>query len=163
MLLDLIYLRVVWQLCTITQEGIPNRLHATHVAPDLNRVLVDQSIYLEDMTPVRQPDEAIIKARYFDQLGIFPALFRESGRRQVGQIREGGKLDGVLVDLPGATRYSGYSGLRRFVYGQFSHGCPILVLEGVPEGPPCVHIPRPHKDGRKMPSAFDLDGCRLRR
>ena len=75
MLLDLVYLRVVWQLRVTVQEGIQNDPCTTHVTPDLNGVLVSQPVYLEDVTFVRQPDETIIKGCYLDQLGLFPALF----------------------------------------------------------------------------------------
>ena len=113
--------------------------------PSNNCILVSQSSYLKDMTFVRQPDEAIVKACYLDQLGLLPALFlRKSGRRQVRQIGESRKLDRVHVDLPCVTRYNrpgvGDNDPRGVILAQFRHIFPILVPVYISKWPPRIHI-----------------------
>jgi len=166
---DFDYLRVVRQLCITIQEGVKHRPRTlTHIIPDLSRIFVGQSIHLQDMTFVCQSDEAITKRCYLDQLGLFPPLFLwQSGRRQVREIREDGKLDGVFVDLPSVTGYNrpvvGADGFRRLVLVQFSHSSLIPTLEGFPKWPPRINISGTCKDSGEFPTALNLNGCRFRR
>ena len=59
--LDLTYLREVWQLrIAVKGREQDHPCILTHITPGTNRVLVGQSVYLEYMTLVRQPNEAVI-------------------------------------------------------------------------------------------------------
>jgi len=87
--LDLVDPRVVWQLHIAVQEGVPDHLFTlTHINPGPNRGLHGRFVRLEDVTFVRQPNEAMRTGCNLDQLGQLPALFLcESGQIRVRWIK----------------------------------------------------------------------------
>ena len=86
---DLVYLKVVWQLHIVVQEGVPGHpFNLTHIDPDPNRDLHGRSVHLEDVTFVRQPNGAMRTGRDLDQLDLLRALFLcKSGRGCVRWIK----------------------------------------------------------------------------